>query len=271
MGDWSHIFSMIGSGFVTTVLAMSLFWAIAQRIGNAGIVDVVWGFAFAPLAVLYAYLSAVNHWGFGLRTAIILFMVVVWSMRLGWFLLLRFRRLWPEEDGRYTQYKKEWGKNAAIGLFLAYQLQAVLLASLTLPYAVVMANDARGLGIFELLGVLIWLVAVVGEALADSQLENFKKDPANKGKVCQIGLWNYSRHPNYFFEWLIWISFFIFSLDSAGGIFTVYCPVVMYVFLTRVTGIKATEEQSLRTRGDAYRIYQKTTSAFVPWFKDRVN
>lgn len=158
-----------------------------------------------------------------------------------------------------------------IGLFLAYQLQAVLLASLTLPYAVVMANDARGLGIFELLGALIWLVAVVGEALADSQLENFKKDPANKGKVCQIGLWNYSRHPNYFFEWLIWISFFIFSLDSAGGIFTVYCPVVMYVFLTRVTGIKATEEQSLRTRGDAYRIYQKTTSAFVPWFKDRVN
>lgn len=266
--DWSSIALLMGYGFACMIAVMTIIWVLALRLNNGGIVDVVWGFAFAPLAVLYACLSMQRHWGDGTRQALIVFMVVLWSVRLGWFLLQRFRRLWPEEDGRYAEYRKAWGKNASLGLFLAFQMQAVLLASLTLPFAVSITNGAP-VGFFEWLGLGLWFVALLGESIADNELENFKKDPANKGQVCQRGLWNYSRHPNYFFEWLTWLAYFIFSLGSPAGLFTVYCPLIMYFFLTRVTGIKATEEQSLRSRGEAYRKYQETTSAFVPWFKKK--
>jgi steroid 5-alpha reductase family enzyme len=103
--------------------------------------------------------------------------------------------------------------------------------------------------------------------VADQQLKRFRQDPANKGKVCQTGLWNYSRHPNYFFEWLVWVAFFLAAAATPLGWLTVYCPALMLYFLFRVTGIPATEEQSIRTKGEAYREYQRTTSVFVPWKK----
>jgi steroid 5-alpha reductase family enzyme len=116
-------------------------------------------------------------------------------------------------------------------------------------------------------GAAIWLVALAGEGLADFQLKRFKADPANAGKICQSGLWNYSRHPNYFFEWLVWVGFFVFAWDSPGGCLTVLCPGLMLYFLLHVTGIPITEEFSVKSKGDAYRQYQQATSAFVPWFK----
>jgi len=79
--------------------------------------------------------------------------------------------------------------------------------------------------------------------------------------------WDIEGHPNYFFEWLVWLAFFCFSLGSPGGIYTIYCPLLMLFFLTKVTGVKATEEQAVRSKGQAYMDYQRTTSAFVPWFK----
>ena len=113
----------------------------------------------------------------------------------------------------------------------------------------------------------IWFIAVAGEGVADWQLKQFRSRPENKGKICQSGLWNYSRHPNYFFEWLVWVGFFVFAWDSPFGCFTVLCPALMLFFLLRVTGIPLTEELSLKSKGDAYREYQRTTSAFVPFFK----
>ena len=98
------------------------------------------------------------------------------------------------------------------------------------------------------------------------QLQGFKKDPANRGKTCRAGLWSYSRHPNYFFEWLIWVSFFIFASASPYGWISIVCPVLIFYFLFKVSGIPATEAQALRTKGDDYRDYQRTTSAFFPWF-----
>src|SRR5262249_44045583 len=100
----------------------------------------------------------------------------------------------------------------------------------------------------------------------DLQLEKFKKDPANKGQTCQVGLWNYSRHPNYFFEWLIWVSYFLFACGSSHGIYSIICPAIMLYLLFKVTGIPATEAQALKSRGDQYRDYQKRVSVFVPWF-----
>ena len=124
-----------------------------------------------------------------------------------------------------------------------------------------------GLDPVEWVGIALWLFAVAGESLADYQLKQFKADSANHGQVCQIGLWHYSRHPNYFFEWLIWVAWFIFALGSPYGWMAVVCPLLMLYFLFKVTGIPATEAQALRTRGEEYRRYQQTTSVFVPWFK----
>ena len=153
-------------------------------------------------------------------------------------------------------------------MFLAFfQLQAVMVVIFSLPFLLMAWNPRPGLQPVEIAGLLIALLSLAGESLADAQLKAFKADPANQGKVCQNGLWNYSRHPNYFFEFLLWVGFFIAALGSPWGWITLICPLLMLHFLINVTGIKLSEEYSLKSRGDAYRAYQRTTSAFVPWFK----
>jgi len=128
-------------------------------------------------------------------------------------------------------------------------------------------NASPRISPFEWVGFILWAISVNGERVADSQLSNFKKNPANKGKVCSEGLWNYSRHPNYFFQWLMWMSYFIFALGSPYGYLAIISPAIILYLLLKVTGIPLTEEQSIRSKGDAFREYQKTTSAFIPWFK----
>ena len=255
------------TAFVTTTVVMFVVWLISERIKNAGIVDVAWGFGFALVALIDFVLASANGWGHLSRSLLILFMVAIWSLRLGLFLAYRFKRLWPEEDGRYKKYRQDWGDKASLGMLLAFEMQAILLASLTLPFALVMTNSDQSFTAFEIVGFIIWLVAFICESISDYQLESFKSKKREGATVCQSGFWNYSRHPNYFFEWLVWVSFFVFSLGSPNGIYTIYCPILMLFFLTKVTGIKATEEQAVRTKGQAYIDYQRTTSAFVPWFK----
>jgi steroid 5-alpha reductase family enzyme len=130
-------------------------------------------------------------------------------------------------------------------------------------------NPQPRLSPLEWAGLSLWVVALLGETAADAELKRFKADPANKGKTCRKGLWNYSRHPNYFFEWLIWVAFFLAALASPYGWISLLCPVLMFIFLFKVTGIPMTETQALKTRGKDYRDYQRTTSMFVPWFKKR--
>jgi steroid 5-alpha reductase family enzyme len=154
-------------------------------------------------------------------------------------------------------------------VLIFFELQAVLIVLLAIPFLVICLNDRPGISILEWLGVAIWFVAVVGEGVADWQLKQFRANLENKGKICELGLWNYSRHPNYFFEWLVWVGFFVFALGSPLGCATIYCPALMLFFLLRVTGIPLTEELSVKSKGDAYREYQRTTSAFVPWFKKK--
>jgi len=118
----------------------------------------------------------------------------------------------------------------------------------------------------DLLAVGVFLVSVAGEAIADRQLAGFRADPANRGKTCRTGLWRYSRHPNYFFEWVHWWSYVLLGLGSPYWLVTILGPALMLVFLFKITGIPATEERALLTRGEDYRNYQRTTSPFFPWF-----
>jgi steroid 5-alpha reductase family enzyme len=251
---------------VAVILAAAVMagvWFVAMRIRNAGIVDVAWAGTFGVLAAIYALAGR----GYGPRKILICSMMILWSLRLTAYLYRRVAGMHPEEDGRYQQLREAWSKNLGARLFWFFQLQGLLNVLLSVPVLLACLNPELGLRWLEWVGAGIWVIAVAGESLADRQLERFKADPRNRGSVCQSGLWYYSRHPNYFFEWLVWLSYFVFALASPFGYFTLYCPLLMLFFLFRVTGIPLTEEQAVRSKGDAYREYQQTTSAFVPWLK----
>jgi steroid 5-alpha reductase family enzyme len=149
-------------------------------------------------------------------------------------------------------------------MFLAFfELQAVLVVIFSFPFLLAAWNRAP-LGPVEWIGLSVSVVALVGESIADRQMKRFKDDPENKTGVCNIGLWRYSRHPNYFFEFLVWVGFATASLATPWGWIALVCPLLMYHFLTKVTGIPLTEEYALKSKGEAYAEYQRTTSPFIP-------
>jgi steroid 5-alpha reductase family enzyme len=154
-------------------------------------------------------------------------------------------------------------------MFWFFEMQALLLAILSAPFLLICLNANPVVTPLELAGVVVFVIAVCGESLADRQLARFRADPSNRGKVCDAGLWRLSRHPNYFFEWLIWVSYFLMASATAYGWISIYCPALMLFFLLRVTGIPMTERLSLQSKGQAFADYQRRTSAFVPWFPKR--
>lgn len=258
----SQALLLAGIAFLVAQLTMTLVWRWSVKLRNAGIVDIAWSGLFAVLALLYALLGG----GDLLRRAVAASLMMIWSIRLATHLWRRVVGHLEVEDGRYAKLREAWGPAADRKMLGFFLFQGVTNVVLSAPILVASLNRAPKLHSVEIVAVLLWIVAVSGEALADAQLRRFKADPANRGKVCAKGLWRYSRHPNYFFEWLVWCAFFLFALGSPYGWISAYCPLLMFWFLYKVTGIPATEEQSLRTRGDAYRRYQRTTSPFFPWF-----
>ena len=247
-------------------LAVSYFfvvWWVSVRIKNYGLLDAAWSYGVALLAPIYAVLGP----GDGVRKWVATGIGVAWSLRLGTHILTRVLRHHPVEDRRYETLRARW---PGAGMFLLFfQVQAVVLVIFSLPFLLLSFNTRPGLLAVEVLGLGVALASLIGETVADGQMKRFGANPANKGKVCQDGLWNYSRHPNYFFEFMVWVGFFVASLGTPWGWAMVVCPLLMLHFLLNVTGIKLTEEYSLKSRGEAYREYQRTTSAFVPWFKKR--
>lgn len=244
-------------------LIMASVWLWAKKIGNAGVVDVFWAFNFPVIAILILFFGT----GWELRKQVICGMVVVAGLRLGIHLWHRVIGHLDEEEGRYKQLRKEWAPNPDKKFFWFFQFQAISNVILAAPFFLIGLNTAPQFNAIEYAGMALWVIAVIGEGIADWQLQQFKKNPESKGEVCTLGLWNYSRHPNYFFQSLLWIAYFIFALSAPLGWIAVISPAIILYLLFNVTGIPATEEQSLRSKGDKYRIYQQTTSAFFPWFK----
>jgi len=240
---------------------MFLLWLVHLRTANASFVDPGWAFGLPLLAVTYALIGSGYVW----RRWLLAAMVGVWGIRLGLHLLLRI--LGQPEEGRYQELRRQWKDHVEFKFLAFFEFQALLDVFLSIPFLLAAVNPTPVLSAFEHAGFALWLVALSGEALADAQLAAFKRDPFRQGQVCQRGLWNYSRHPNYFFEWLVWVAWALFALASAYGWIAILCPLLMFYLLFRVTGIPATEAQALRSKGEAYRHYQQTTSAFVPWFK----
>lgn len=259
---WSYV-PLILIAAASMVTIMTGVWFLHRPLRNAGIVDIAWAAGLVVIAWIYLVFGD----GYWLRQWMLTGLVTWWGGRLAW--LLYNRVLNHDEDGRYGELRREWGSKADVRFFWFFQMQAGLNVILSIPFLAVALNTNKTIGIPEWLGMVIGTIAVIGESTADRQLRRFKANPSNRGKVCQVGLWNYSRHPNYFFEWLVWVGFFVFALSSPFGWHSVLCPILMLYFLYRVTGIPATEQQAIRTKGDAYRNYQETTSPFIPWRKWR--
>jgi steroid 5-alpha reductase family enzyme len=245
----------------------ALVYLLARRLDNYGVVDIAWSYALGAAAVAYALLAP----GWPVRRALVAALAATWSLRLGTHLLVRVARLHPEEDSRYDALRREWVYGFDLKMAGFFQLQALSVAALSAPFLLACLNPAPALRPLELAGAALWLVALSGEALADAQLAAFKRNPAHRGKVCAVGLWRCSRHPNYFFEWLVWVAYALIAAASPWGWAGIFSPACILWFLLAVTGIPMAEKQSLKRRGDAYRRYQRTTSAFIPWFprKDR--
>jgi len=156
------------------------------------------------------------------------------------------------------------GRYAQPGFLAFFQLQAGFVLIFALPLYAAVANPAP-FGWRDLLGLLIGLLAIAGEMLADAQLSRHRTDPAQRHRTCQTGLWRYSRHPNYFCEWLHWFAYALLATGGPHPWLGWSGPLIMLAFLWKITGIPYTEQQALSHRPD-YALYQQTTSAFLPWF-----
>jgi steroid 5-alpha reductase family enzyme len=249
----------IGAG--VAALGFACVWIFSVRKHNYGFLDVAWSLSVAVLAPIYALLGD----GYAERRQAFTAIGMAWSLRLGLYILIRVWRQHPKEDQRYRTLREKWPGPGRFLLF--FELQALIAVVFSVPFAMAALNPRPRLGIWELTGLVLALCATAGEATADWQAQRFKRNPANKTAIVNVGLWRYSRHPNYFFESMVWWGFFIAALDSPYGWLTVICPLLMLHILLNVTGIPLTEKHSLETRGEAYRQYQRTTSRFIPWFR----
>lgn len=247
---------LLGISIAAAVALQLALWGIQTRTRDATTVDFGWSLLVGLGAVGAALVSD----GDVVRRLVVGAMAAAWAARLAFYLLNDRVLAGRGEDGRYRALREQWADSASRNFLVLYLAQAVIAALFVVPIAAAMRGGPPD-G-WAVAGVVVWAVAVLGEMAADRQLAAFRTDPGNRGAVCRAGLWRYSRHPNYFFEWLHWWAY---VLIGHGALLTLLGPVVMFVFLFRVTGIPHTERQALRSRGDAYREYQRTTSAFVPW------
>lgn len=239
---------------------MALLWLLSLRLKNSSIVDIFWGTGFVISSWFY---FALTPDGSLLRKALICGLVTVWGLRLSVHILLRN---WGKpEDFRYQKWRQETGPSWTWkSFFRVFLLQGVLMWIISAPLLVAQRSPLpASLTFWDNLGVALWIIGFFFETAGDLQLARFKANPANKGKVLDHGVWRYTRHPNYFGDSAQWWGFYLIAL-SAGGWWSIFSPILMTLFLLRVSGV-ALLEKTLETR-PGYKEYIQNTSAFIPWF-----
>jgi steroid 5-alpha reductase family enzyme len=262
-------------GFIEALAAMALSlsvlmagaWVVQQRTGNSGWVDTIWTFSVGLVGAGGA-LWPVAGASPNARQWLVAALVAVWSIRLGTHIAVRTKAI--TDDPRYAAFAKEWGVDSARKMFWFLQNQGF--GSIPLVFGIFVAArfPSDVLRLQDTLGALMLFAGIAGEAVADAQLKRFRANPANQGRVCDIGLWRWSRHPNYFFEWFGWLAYPVIAISLVSPLYypwgwaSLLAPVFMYWILVHVTGIPPLEAQMLRSRGERYRDYQSRTSAFFP-------
>lgn len=253
-------FHMILLGWAVMSVVMVILYFIQRSTSDAGIVDAGWAAGVGALGVFYAIFAD----GMVLNRVLIAILAGIWGTRLSVYLLVN-RVLKGNEDGRYQMLREKWGDKNQLYFFIFFQVQAFWSVLFAIPFLpCVYVKEPPSL-VFPIIAILIWLIAVIGESMADWQLAGFRADVNNRGKTCRIGLWKYSRHPNYFFEWIHWFAYVFLAIGSSYIWVAFSGPVIMLLFLYKITGIPYTEKCALASRGEDYRQYQRTTSAFIPW------
>ncbi len=251
--------------FVALSAIMALGWIAEQRTGNAGWIDATWTFGLGATGAAAAALPLSDAWPTE-RQLVVIGLVLLWSLRLGTHIVGRNRR--NADDPRYAELRRGYGDEARSGMFWLCQKQAWVTVPLALSIMLAAQNPVPGFRPLDWLALAVLAVAIAGEGLADSQLQCFTANPTNRGRVCDVGLWRWSRHPNYFFEWLGWCAYPLFAIDLSGshpfGWLALIGPLCMYWLLAHVSGVPPLESHMLRTRGEAFRAYQRRTSAFFP-------
>jgi steroid 5-alpha reductase family enzyme len=255
------VLALVLPGWVAAFAVMALLWAWHLRLKNAAIVDAGWTALVGGLSVFYAVRVVEGMPGRRLAVAA---MLGSWGARLT-VMLLYDRVFGRPEDGRYANLRQRKGAGANAWFFWFFQTHAVAAIFFSMPALFAVLNPSDEFSPLELVAAALWVVGFAGESTADRQLLYFKLNPENRGKTCQAGLWRYSRHPNYFFEWVMWVAYALFAIAAPLGWMALVCPIVMLWLLVNVTGIPPSEAQALRSRGDEYREYQRTTSVFLPW------
>ncbi len=246
---------------------MAIAWIVQQRTGNSGWVDTIWTFAVGLVGAASAMWPVAGA-APNARQWLVAALVAIWSLRLGTHIAARSAGI--SDDPRYAAFASEWGADAPRKMFVFLQNQGF--GSIPLVFSIFVAArfPAEALRPQDYLGALILLSGILGEALADAQLKNFRQESANKGRVCDVGMWRWSRHPNYFFEWFGWLAYPMIAISVRHPLYypwgwaALLAPAFMYWILVHVTGIPPLEAQMLRSRGARYRDYQSRTSAFFP-------
>jgi steroid 5-alpha reductase family enzyme len=261
-----YLEALVAMALALSIL-MALAWVVQQRTGNSGWVDTIWTFAVGLVGAGGALWPVTGN-APNSRQWLVAGLVAIWSLRLGLHIAVRSAAI--ADDPRYAAFAREWGANSARRMFTFLQNQAF--GSIPLVFAIFVAAHfpQASLRAQDYVGVLILFIGIAGEALADAQLKSFRSKGDNKGRVCDVGLWRWSRHPNYFFEWFCWLAYPVIALSSdypwdyPWGLASLLAPIFMYWILVHVTGIPPLEEQMLRSRGDRYRAYQARTRKFFP-------
>ena len=243
------------------VIALSLAWWIVRRTGDGGWTDVVWTLSVGLIGAGSALAPAPD--AAPARQALVALLICVWSLRLGAYLALRTVRA-SSPDPRYEDFKKGWG-GWGLKAWGFLMIQAATVVVLVVAVRAAADRPQAALDLRDGLATLIVLLAVTGEAVADRQIAAFRRDPSNRGKVVDSGLWAWSRHPNYFFEWIVWLAWPVMAFDPAvvASWLTLPAAVLMWWLLNHVSGVPMLEAQMLKTRPEAYRRYQARVSRFL--------
>jgi steroid 5-alpha reductase family enzyme len=252
------VWGLLVVGAILASSAMALMWLIQARILDASHVDAAWAVLIACCAIAYALLAD----GDVAHRVLAAALASIWGFRLGGYLLFN-RVLGKEEDGRYQELRRRWAPHANRNFFVFFQAQALFVVFFSLPFAFISLESESGFGALVWIGIAVWAIGNVGTILSDYQLAQWRKNSENKGKTARGGLWGWSRHPNYFFEWVNWCGVALVASATPWGWISWLVPAGLLYLLFKVTGIPETEAQALRSRDD-YAEYQRTTSVFVP-------
>ena len=255
--------TLLAEILVGMAMVMTAGWAVQRAVSNSGWIDVFWTFGTGAAGVAAALGLAGP--APSARQVLVAVLVGVWALRLGTYIVLRVAGS-PHEDARYAKFKQDWGKAYQSRIYWLILPQALITTIMMVSVQVAANRPPAALDVRDGLAAVVLLIAIGGESLADAQLARFKKTNTKRGALCDVGLWSWSRHPNYFFEWFGWLAYPVMALNLAdpASYLTLVAPVMMFIVLRFITGVPPLEATMLASRGEAFVAYQARTSAFIP-------